>query len=69
MPVRPRRVAVIPSFMEPPLDRCISSSCTETGRSNESAYSSASRITPAFMTGLPSSVTVTASQWYGSRLG
>ena len=57
MPGSPSRVATAPSFMQPGPVSVRSSACTMTGRPRSRAYSSARRITPADITGRPSSVT------------
>ena len=58
-PRRPSRSDVGPSFITPPSHRCSSSSCAMTGRSKSRVYSSARRMSPASITGRPSSDTAT----------
>src|SRR5712692_1491231 len=56
IPGSPSRVATAPSFMQPGPVSVRSSACTMTGRPRSCAYSKARRITPADITGRPSSV-------------
>ena len=55
IPGIPSSVEESPSFMRPPVESCSSSQCATMGSSREWAYSSARFMSPACMTGLPSS--------------
>ncbi len=55
IPGMPSCVEARPSFMRPPFESCQSSQWATTGRSREWAYSRARFMSPACMTGLPSS--------------
>ena len=60
MPLRPSLVEVIPSFMQPWSERSGSSAWEIINASKLRAYSRASRMTEAFLTGTPSSEKATA---------